>query len=471
MLNKLSFESENLQVDWISFNIQGLPDVHKLALGLTQYFTPRVFIDDVPTIGFSGYKKKYKISVRQYRGSKGYWVGTKIICSGKDAAYFYKLLKTEKFDWSILKFDQQPLSLGRIDLCFSRTDGFNDTIKSFDRFLVDSRSHIQNHTNTRYIKLEDFPDGKMLKVNRRNNSVHYRVYQKDERVRFELELKHRQTKSVEYYLFHNQLDIFEHELVLKYFKYFLQVLDLDYQYTDWIVDFRRRYPIVKPSNNLLVTSYLSNRVMSDIEEKRFFHLLQFLSFIKSLNLNVFNDCKKLRVKKQNYYHLKFPLSKFVRFTGVQSLDNSNRQELIGYFKELHKLDPIVKEFSDGGFKSYVCFLHADCVNPLGNGWFIEVFAAEELFFFPYPFQLPKSFLVSRQKNDLRLKIRLMKSLAVRAKEKIFDSEEFFNPINVRNDDLIKIKENIIQLLKELVKEKIIYNQLEIVLKSSKKKMF
>jgi hypothetical protein len=28
-------------------------------------------------------KKKYKISVRQYTGSEGYWVGTKIIFSGK----------------------------------------------------------------------------------------------------------------------------------------------------------------------------------------------------------------------------------------------------------------------------------------------------------------------------------------------------------------------------------------------------
>jgi predicted oxidoreductase len=63
----------------------------------------------------------------------------------------------------------------------------------------------------------------------------------------------------------------------------------------------------------------------------------------------------------------------------------------------------------------------------------------------------------------------MKSLAIRDKEKIFDSEEFFNPINVRNTDLIKIKENMIQLLKELLKKKIIYNQLEIVLKSGKKK--
>jgi hypothetical protein len=365
--------------------------------------------------------------------------------------------------------NQHTLSLGRIDLCFSRTNGLNNTIKSFDGFLVDSRSQIQNQTNTRYIKLEDFPDGKMLKVNRRNNSLHSRVYQKDERVRFELEFKHRQTQSVQDYLFHNHLDIFEHKLVLQFFKYSGQVLRLDYQYADWILDFRRKYRLVNPSNKTLLTSYLENRKMSEEEEERFFHLLQFLSFIKSLELNPVKDCKKLRVKKQNYYRLKFPLSKFVKFTDIQISNKSHRRKLIGYFKELHKLDPIVKEFSDGGFRSYVCFLYADCENPSGKAWVIEVFAAEELFWFPYPFHLPKSFLISRQKNDLRLKVRLMKSLAVREQEKIFDIEDFFNTINGRNDQLIKIKESIIQLLKELVKDKIIHNRLEIVLKSGKKK--
>ena len=401
--------------------------------------------------------------------NKGYWGGTKIIFSGKDAAYFYKLLKTEKFDWSLLKFDQQPLSLGRIDLCFSRTDGFNDTIKSFDRFLVDSRSHIQNHTNTRYIKLEDFPDGKMLKVNRRNNSLHYRIYQKDQVVRFELEFKHRQTQLVQDYLFHDQLDIFEHKLILQYFKYSGQVLRLDYQYADWIVDFRRECRLVDPSNRALLTSYLENQIMVTEEEERFFHLLQFLSFIKSLKVNPFKDCKRLRVKNQNYYRLKFPLSKFVKYTGIKISNQSDRKKLIGYFKELHTLDPIIKEFSDGAFRSYVCFLYVECENPSGKAWIVEVFVAGELFWFPYPFQLPKSFLISRQKNDLRLKIRLMKALAVNKQKKILDLQEFFNTINVSNKRLIEIKESIIQLLKELVKDKIIHNQLEIVLKSGKKK--
>ena len=130
---------------------------------------------------------------------------------------------------------------------------------------------------------------------------------------------------------------------------------------------------------------------------------------------------------------------------------------------------MVKEFSDGAFRSYVCFLYADCENPSGKSWVIEVFAAEELFWFPYPFQLPKSFLISRHKNDLRLKVLFMKSLAVSNQEKILNLEEFFNTINVRNDQLIKIKEGMIQLLQELVKDKIIHNQLEIVFKNGKKK--
>ena len=465
----LNFQSENLVVDWISFNIQGLPDPRRIADGLSKHFTPHVLMDDVPRIGYYGLNKKYKVSIRQYTGSKGYWVGTKIIFSGKDAAHFYKLIKTQKFDWKILMIDQHTLSLGRIDLYFSRTNGFNDTLKSFDAFLVDSRTQIQNHTTTRHIRLQDFPDGKVLKVNRRNNSLHYRVYQKDQGVRFELEFKHRQTQLVQNYLFNNQLDIFEDKLVLQFFKYSGQVLRLDYQYTDWIVDFRRKYRLVNPSNPTLLTSYLKNRIMSEEEEKRLFHLLQFLSFIKSLELTPLKDCKRLSVKKQNYYRLKFPLSKFVKFTGIQFSNKSDRKKLIGYFKQLHKLDPIVKEFSDGAFRSYVCFLYAECENPSGKAWFVEVAAAEELFWFPYPFQLPKSFLISGQKNDLRLKIQFMKALAVSAQEKTLDLQEFFNKINVPNKYLIGIKESIVQLLKELVKDKIIHNQLEIVLKSDKKK--
>ena len=158
-----------------------------------------------------------------------------------------------------------------------------------------------------------------------------------------------------------------------------------------MVDFGRKYPQKKIPSSFLLSSYLQNTIDCQEDEERFFHLLQFLSFVKSLELNPFKDCKNHRIKEQFYYGLKFPLSQFVEFTGIKISKQSQRDKLIGYFKQLQKLDPIVKEFSDGAFRSYVCFPYVGCENPSGNSWSIEVFAAEAVFCFPYPFQLAKVF--------------------------------------------------------------------------------
>ena len=98
-MNAINFNSENLVVDWLSLNLEGLMDPIIIANRLCKHFTSHVLIDDVPSIGFHGLKKKYKVSIRQYTGSKGYWVGIQIIFSGKNAAHFYKLIKTQKFSW------------------------------------------------------------------------------------------------------------------------------------------------------------------------------------------------------------------------------------------------------------------------------------------------------------------------------------------------------------------------------------
>ena len=89
-------------------------------------------MDDVPSIGFHSLRKKYKLSIRQYIGSKGYWIGAKVIFSGKNEAYFYKPVKIQRFDCNLLKFNQHSLNLVRTDLCFSHSNDLNHTSKSFD---------------------------------------------------------------------------------------------------------------------------------------------------------------------------------------------------------------------------------------------------------------------------------------------------------------------------------------------------
>ena len=45
-MSVINFDSENLKMDWISFNLDGLIDPKIIADRLLKYFTPHVLIDD-----------------------------------------------------------------------------------------------------------------------------------------------------------------------------------------------------------------------------------------------------------------------------------------------------------------------------------------------------------------------------------------------------------------------------------------
>ena len=59
-MNVINLNSENLVVDWLSFNLEGLMDPGIIANRLSKHFTPHVLIDDVLTIGFHGLKKNIR---------------------------------------------------------------------------------------------------------------------------------------------------------------------------------------------------------------------------------------------------------------------------------------------------------------------------------------------------------------------------------------------------------------------------
>ena len=70
----LNFEFQDLVVDWININIQDLPDPKVVASGLSNYFTSQVLINGKPKLSYHGFKKKYKVFIHQYTGSKSYWI-------------------------------------------------------------------------------------------------------------------------------------------------------------------------------------------------------------------------------------------------------------------------------------------------------------------------------------------------------------------------------------------------------------
>ena len=129
----INFDFENILGDWLSFNLEGLINPEIIA---PEYFTPHVIVNDKSSIRFHNLKKKYKVSIRSYSRSNYYWVGSKVIFSRENAAYFYELIETQKFDWSLLNFDHQALRLGRIDLCFYRpTQNFWNLVSFTKAFI------------------------------------------------------------------------------------------------------------------------------------------------------------------------------------------------------------------------------------------------------------------------------------------------------------------------------------------------
>ena len=78
--NKSTFESENLVVDWIGFNIQGLLD-RKQVKQIAKYLFQNFGFNSTIALGSDGKedsKNKYQVFFRIYKYSDIYWDGIKI---------------------------------------------------------------------------------------------------------------------------------------------------------------------------------------------------------------------------------------------------------------------------------------------------------------------------------------------------------------------------------------------------------
>ena len=131
----LNFQSENLEVDYITLNIENVlerKDISKIASYLSNSLKFYSDLKDNETGQieklYSNTKNKYRVLIEKY-DSKFKWVGILIKFSGNNAKQFYKLIKLKKVGWKIFKKDS--LSLSRFDLCYFRTNDSTNTNKSF----------------------------------------------------------------------------------------------------------------------------------------------------------------------------------------------------------------------------------------------------------------------------------------------------------------------------------------------------
>lgn len=129
--NKLSFESENLVIDSISFNLPGSGSTESIAKYLFEKFNFNSTFgrgqNGTAKFWFYLSRNQHQLSFRQseYDSTyKSFWEETTIHFSGKNVAQFYQIIQAQKFDWNILKFKNGIL--GRINLHSFRKSNITD---------------------------------------------------------------------------------------------------------------------------------------------------------------------------------------------------------------------------------------------------------------------------------------------------------------------------------------------------------
>ena len=400
--NNLTFESENLVVDWIGFNIQGQVNrkqVERIAKYLFQNFgfssTFAFGSDGKQETLFSNSKNKYQVYFRAYKYSDIYWDGIKIDFSGRNGYQFYNLIAANQINWEILNHEKS-LRLSRLDLCYTRKKIDNNI--NVEAFLKQCYQKVVENRAIKNFSLQNNYTGRILKIGKRGSPNYYRVYENDKEIRFELEQRGSKIKLAQKLIFEDQIENFEQIMTETFFKYSKKVLAMDENYTDWLIDYSRRQNQTEES---LVTGYFSivNSNLDSIDKKKtFFRFLQFLAFsrTKATTTEIFWE--------QHYSIVQFKVSDFMDFIQINNKNQYQREQFIQFFEKIQTMKPFVKVFTNESFQSFIVFPSVKTRKEFGEygPWIIEVAILQELYFYScllYTSPSPRDLSTSRMPSS------------------------------------------------------------------------
>jgi hypothetical protein len=433
--NKLNFESESLIVDWISLNAKGLTDPQPTAKYLLLFgFNSFQFQEGSKRkeIIYSHPKNKFNVI---FSRPIEYWNGTVISFSGQNATYFYQLIQQKSIDFSFFP----TIQLGRLDLHYFRKAKITDNISVNDFFESCYRKICQK--KRRQISVQ----GPILTIGNRKSSNFFRIYQKKDGLEFELEIKKTPLKSFQDLLFSGQIQQFESESSYYFLKSFANIFPIYYCFMDWLAISLR--PKISHSNlvNPLISEYIQvDNFISVDHKKHFFILLQFLSFLQSL------DAYEKFLVDQSYFIITFRVQEFLKFiySDTNGYNHYQLTKTVQFLKRLQAIEPLVTYFTDTSFRSVVAFPYLS-VQKQDKSWNVTLAIAKELYFYQYPFQFPNFFLKFRNKYDFEVKLEIIRVFSTDNTEKIFLTETFLKQFRVPNKCRSDIKKIILESISQL----------------------
>ena len=444
--NKLSFESENLVVDYISFKFQESHcDQNKIAKYLFN-------------LGFNSYQQSGKLSKpvqeRMLVKSKNqfailfvndhsYWKGTLLQFSGLNASQFYFLAKQNIIDWKI--FD--TVTLSRFDIYYSRENNKQDKISSAD-FLENCYKKIKQ-TN-KNVTLEKNRLGLILKIGNRRSNNYSRIYETKNSLKFEYEMKGKSLEKSYNLLVLNNFEEMELILTKRFLSYFGKLLPLQSSYLDWLV-FKLR-PIRKQNNFQLGLN--SDYIQSEIalNSKTLIQFIQFLNYAQNLDYTIANW------DGVYYRKVTFIVRDFITYQNP-TISSTNRYKLKKtkeFFRDL-LTGAVIDSFQSDCFRTLIAIPRIEYeICPKQKYLIANVWMVNELFYYSYPFYFPNFFNTKLTKDQFEVRFKFIQVFSSINIEKVFWVQEFISS-KVSNQRKTTIKKYFIEVIQLLQKYDLIEN--------------
>jgi len=453
--NKLSFESENLVVDYITFKFQYLDNRNQtriakylFQLGFNSYQESGKLAKPIKESILASANNQFEV---RFVGNNSHWQGTLLNFSGSSAYFFYSLTKKGFIDWEIFSSGV----LCRFDLYYSRKNKSQDKISGKD-FLENCQTKFKQINKN--FSLEKNRKGWILKIGSRRSNNYSRIYETKNYLKFEHEMKGKFLQKHHLLLVSNNLEEFEQKLSSHFLVYFGKLLPLHLSYLDWLVlKLRpiRKQHIFQPGLN---SDYIKSEKF--LNKKTFVMFLHFLTYVQHLDFEI------EYLGKTSYRQVIFKLRDFLQFQNprVKSTNHYQLEKVKNFIQQL-QTEVFLISFDDNHFQSLVAIPKVKLDKcPKQKCWVGRVWLVEELFYYRYPFYLLNFFQQKLTKDEFEVRVKFIQVFYSLDVEKEFFIKEFLNSYSsvISNQRVNNIKKYFIQLVRLFKEHDLIEDNYKII---------
>lgn len=452
------FETEKLSVDYICLNLPNLSNISQVA----SYFQ---------ALGFNCYQKdRQENKSRQEVNNKNksqnkyelifithipYWDGIQAHFIGFHANFFYKVIKAGQH-FELKEFDA---ILSRIDLYYDRRNQSKDKIGS-QEFINSSFCQFQISHSRKNLQVKKNKKGLVFKIGSRATQKHYRVYTKDNFLRFEFEIKGSLIKDLHQLVVNKGFKEFEQILSYQFFKHSFELFSQSSQpsHLDWLLN---RLRIYKHRDQLLSHSvpshYLTQITFKKFSDKSdFITFLQFIVYAQSLTYRTDS------LGNTQYRCVQFPVQDFLKHT-KRSKNYYQLDKLVRFFDQLQE-NSLIQFFTDDYYRGLVTIPEVNLYKDIHKYWIAEVWMAEELFYQPHPFLFTDYFRTKLTKYQFQVLFEIIQRYSFIDIRKEFHFQQLIHSYStsINGKTKIKIKEHFIEYLQALEKQQKIRSEVLIL---------